>query len=953
MRKGLGMTTRFILLIAILMLAVNFTLGVMMMNQSKNVMKTMISQRMLDISNSAAAMLDGDALAKLTADDKDSEAYKSVSDTLTVFQDNIDLEYIYCIKPVGEKEFVFGIDPTPVDPGEFGSPIVYTEALYTASKGHSAVDEEPYTDAWGTFYSSYSPGFDSNGEVSGIVAVDFAADWYEAQIRNIIATILFSSILSLVVGTLIVVLVAYRMRRRVRVLNAELEGLSDEVDDLMKELAASSGAEYHPASQGAAEGGNKSDYDISSISERVRSTREDLMKYINHTHTREKIMITALTSDYLAVYYVDLHTDKGICYRAFNKLKERVGEGKIFSFSTVFGNYADKYVTEEYKDSFKDFIAPENILRSLEKDTILTCRYIVERDGVESYEMLHVTGIRNPEDPEGLNIHSIAVGVTDVDKETRETLERNRVLSEALAEAEESNKAKTAFLSNMSHEIRTPMNAIIGFDSIALSDPDISDNTRNILEKIGISAKHLLNIINDILDMSRIEAGHISIVKEEFCFDCLLEQVNTIISEQCANNGVKYSCNVIGETDAYYIGDDVKLRQILINMLGNSVKFTPEGGEVKLSIERCAKYEGNSTLRFTISDTGIGMDKDFLPRIFDAFSQEESSATDKHSSTGLGMAITKRIVELMNGDIEVESEKGVGTTFYVTITLRDSKCSPDDSERSAVNPQDIVALLVDPDDDNLEYTRLKLENIGIKSETATSCEKAAEMVRLRFARREPYNLVLVSDESDGEGCAETVSSIRSAQYGSYADILLISHSEEDAERIAQEAGADGYVTLPLSSSRLLSEIRRTFKAKAGSEANTARKAELSGKRILLAEDTEINAEIMVMILGSRKMEVELAENGKIAVDMFHSHPEGYYSAILMDMRMPVMNGLEASAAIRASESPDAKDIPIIALTANAFDEDVQRSLQVGLNAHLSKPVDPDKLFATLESLIRD
>ena len=401
-------------------------------------------------------------------------------------------------------------------------------------------------------------------------------------------------------------------------------------------------------------------------------------------------------------------------------------------------------------------------------------------------------------------------------------LEQRQELSEALEAAEQANRAKTVFLSNMSHEIRTPMNAIIGLNSIALNEPGVPDKVRGYLEKIDSSAQHLLGIINDILDMSRIESGRMIIRSEEFSFSRMLEQVNSIISGQCRDKNLTYECRTSGTIDEYYIGDETKLRQVMINILSNAVKFTPEGGSVTFLIEEGRRYGGKATLKMTFTDTGIGMSSEYLPHLFDAFSQEDSSVTGKYGSTGLGMPITRSIVELMNGHIEVESEKGKGTTFTVTVTLGES------------------------------------------------------------GRREP-------DTADAPD--------------------------------AKDPGA------PVAGN-------------------------LKGRRVLLAEDMEVNAEIMVMVLSMKEIEADVAENGRVAVDRYLEHPAGWYDAVLMDMRMPEMDGLEAARAIRSSGREDAETIPIIALTANAFDEDVQRSMQAGLNAHLSKPVEPDVLFGTLESLIR-
>ena len=407
-----------------------------------------------------------------------------------------------------------------------------------------------------------------------------------------------------------------------------------------------------------------------------------------------------------------------------------------------------------------------------------------------------------------------------------ELAESREALKDALAEAERASKAKTSFLSNMSHEIRTPMNAIIGLNNIAMNEPTASDKVKEYLEKIGASAQHLLGIINDVLDMSRIETGHMSVLAEEFSFTDSIEQVNTMIGGQCADKGLNYEYSVRGHIDDHYVGDAMKLKQILINILGNAVKFTPEGGTVSFTIEEGRRFDNKAVIKFVMSDTGIGMSEWFMSHLYDAFSQEDMSSTNKYGSTGLGMPITKSLVELMNGHIEVQSEKGKGTTFTVTVTLG------------------------------------TVEN---------------------------------AEQIDGDKLA----------------------AQAEAENAEEQAVVD-----------------------------------LSGKKILLAEDVDVNAEIMMMLLTQKEMLVDRAENGRIALQMFEDHEPGYYDAILMDMRMPEMDGLEATRRIRTTDREDAETIPIIALTANAFDEDIQRSMQAGLNAHLSKPVEPEILYKTLGSLIK-
>ena len=553
--------------------------------------------------------------------------------------------------------------------------------------------------------------------------------------------------------------------------------------------------------------------------------------------------------------------------------------------------------------------------------------------------------------PDGSPISYIGVfiDITERKKMMQELAEQRESLSVALEDANQANKAKTAFLSNMSHEIRTPMNAIIGLDRIALSDPAISETTREHLEKIGMSAQHLLSIINNILDMSRIESGRMSVKNEEFSFAKLLAQINTIISGQCRDKGIAYECRVKGAVNDYYIGDDTKLRQVMINILGNAVKFTPSGGTVTFVVESVARFGGKSTLRFIISDTGIGMSQEFLPRLFDAFSQEDSSSTNRFGSTGLGMAITKNIIELMSGTISVESEKNKGTTFTVTVTLIDCGKENAETEEDPLHPHELCVLVIDDDPIACEHARLILGQVGVSCEMALSGAEGLQMAKVRHARREPYNLILVDWRMPDMDGVETARRIRDAVGNETPVIILTSYNWDEIEDEARRAGVDTFVAKPLFAGTVLDEFREAFKKK---NAKLAREtADLRGRRVLLAEDVTVNAEIMIMVLSMREMQVDHAENGRIAVEKFEEHEEGYYDVILMDLRMPEMDGLEATRRIRAMNRSDAKNIPIIALTANAFDEDVQQSMQAGLNAHLSKPVEPDILFETLEELL--
>ena len=663
---------------------------------------------------------------------------------------------------------------------------------------------------------------------------------------------------------------------------------------------------------------------------------------------QQEKMITALASDYRSVYYLELDKNHGICYQSRSDI-QGLTAGEEFPYVESVTAYCNKYVLEPYREEFLRFIQPETIREGLKESRVISYRYMINVDGKESYEAVRFAGVRHPEDRDDHIVHNVGACFADVDLETRKGLEQQQALTDALDVAEQASKAKTAFLSNMSHEIRTPMNAIIGLNNIALNEPDLSDKLQEYLLKIGASAQHLLGIINDILDMSRIESGKMIIKGEEFSFAKNLEQVNTIISGQCAEKGLNYDCRTVGKIDEYYIGDGVKLKQVMINILSNAVKFTPEGGKVTFLIEEGRRFDRQATLKFTIADTGIGMSEEYLPHIFDAFSQEDSSSTNKYGSTGLGMPITKSIVELMNGHIEVKSKKGIGTTFTVTITLGESNWAGGSILEGELNPGELSVLAIDDDPIALEHAQIILKQFGISCDVASSGVEAIEMVENRRGRMDDYDLLLVDwkmPEMDG---VETTRRIRAIVGHEMPIIILTSYNWDEIALEAREAGVDTFVPKPLFAGSVLDEFREAFKEKRRTmEENHV---DLKGRHVLLAEDMQVNAEIMTMVLSMREIDVDLAENGRIALEKFTEHPAGHYDAILMDMRMPEMDGLEATKAIRASDHEDAKDIPIIALTANAFDEDVQRSLQAGLNAHLSKPVEPDTLFETLESLI--
>ena len=665
--------------------------------------------------------------------------------------------------------------------------------------------------------------------------------------------------------------------------------------------------------------------------------------------TQQDQLITAMASDYRSVYYVNLDEDEAICYFDDRRFAEAPVVGQHFPYLRDFTEFAYNHVAESYREGYLHFIQPENIRQELLKQPLITYRFLEINDGVESFTMLRVAGVRHIEDRNDGRVHAVGVGFSDIDEEMRNSMAQQHALSDALATAEQASRAKTTFLSNMSHEIRTPMNAIIGLDSLALRKDTLDSETREYLEMIGESARHLLGLINDILDMSRIESGRLLLRKEVFSFSGMLEQINTMVMSQCNEKGLQYECHVIGGVSDYYVGDDMKLKQVLINILSNAIKFTNAPGSVTLTVERTAAYCEHSTLKFSVKDTGIGMDPEFIPKVFDTFAQEDSRRSNKYGSTGLGLAITKNIVELMNGTIFVESEKGVGTEFTVVVTLNNS-----DQRGSAtyyIDPKEMRVLVVDDEEIAAEHAHIVLDEVGIPTDTCLSGQEALQMLEVAHAKHTPYNLVLLDwkmPEMDG---LEVAREIRRRYDKETTVIILTAFNWDEIMDEALHTGVDSFLAKPLFASNVIDEFERIAIRNNMGLYREKKRAELKDRRILLAEDVPVNAAIIKKLIQVREAEIDHAENGRIVMEKFQNSPIGYYDAVLMDVRMPEMDGLEATAAIRALDRPDAKTIPIIALTANAFDEDVQLSLQAGMNAHLSKPVEPEHLYQTLEELI--
>lgn len=520
-----------------------------------------------------------------------------------------------------------------------------------------------------------------------------------------------------------------------------------------------------------------------------------------------------------------------------------------------------------------------------------------------------------------------------------------RELETARQAALEANKAKSEFLANMSHDIRTPMNAIVGMTAIATAHIDDRKQVQNCLRKITLSSKHLLGLINDVLDMSKIESGKLTLTTEQISLKEVVEGIVNIMQPQVKTKKQTFDIHVENISTENVWCDGIRLNQVLLNLLSNATKYTPESGSIQLSLseEESPKGENYVRIHIKVKDNGIGMSPDFLKKIYESYSRADGARIHKTEGAGLGMAITKYIVDAMEGAIDIKSEIDKGTEFLLTF----------DFEKAAAVEMDMVLpswnmLVVDDDELLCETATDALKSIGIKAEWTLSGEKAIELVIQHHKKRDDYQIILLDWKLPDINGIQVAREIRS-NLGDEVPILLISAydwSEFEAE--AREAGISGFISKPLFKSTLYHALRQYMDIETEDDQTLNQNIDLSGRRILLAEDNELNWEVAKELLSDLGVELDWAEDGQICLDKFQSSPEGYYDAILMDIRMPHMTGYEATKSIRGLDHPDALTIPIIAMSADAFSDDIQHCLKCGMNAHIAKPIDVVELTRLLK-----
>ncbi len=525
----------------------------------------------------------------------------------------------------------------------------------------------------------------------------------------------------------------------------------------------------------------------------------------------------------------------------------------------------------------------------------------------------------------------------------------NQQLGEALQAAQIANSSKTTFLSNMSHDIRTPMNAILGFTTLLAKDADNPVKVREYTRKLTASGQHLLSLINDVLDVSKIESGKAVLTIGEFYLNNIISSVDAIIRPAAKTKGQSFDIQVTGILHECLIGDETRLNQILLNLLSNAVKYTQEGGHIWFRIiglkQRSSQYEH---IRIEVEDNGFGMSPEYLEVIFDAFTRAENSTTNKVQGTGLGMAITKNIVELMGGTIEVVSEVNKGTLFTVDLELR---ISEQEGDSKFWENQGVTRILAaDDEEDVCEAIRALMEDTGVRVDVKMSGEEAVRALAAADEKEDPYQLVILDWKMPGLNGIETARQIRKGA-GKYVPILLLtSYDWDEIESEALEAGINGFLAKPFFVSALKEKIQELKARGEGYRYGESETLSLEGQHFLVAEDNEINAEILEELLDIEGADCEVMVNGELAVERFSNAMPGEFDAILMDVQMPVMNGYEATRRIRKLKREDAATIPIIAMTANAFAEDVKDAMNAGMNAHVSKPVDMEVLKRTIKDL---
>lgn len=659
-------------------------------------------------------------------------------------------------------------------------------------------------------------------------------------------------------------------------------------------------------------------------------------------------LIQALSTDYNTVFFCDLDTARVMPLREEDSEKGvfKAVFSKNISFDQGMELYSGKYVHEDDRAMFLQACSREKIMEELKQKKLYCVNYRAVAEGEVKYFQIKIVQAGTGEES-----HGVVVGFHSVDEETRNEMEKKSLLEDALSQANRASKAKTVFLSNMSHDIRTPMNAIIGFTALAITHIDRREQVEEYLKKIMTSGNHLLSLINDVLDMSRIESGKINLEEKPCSLPDILHSLCNIVQADVHAKQLELHIDAVDVVNEEVYCDRLRLNQVLLNLLSNSIKYTGAGGTVGMRItEKSGAPEGFANYEFRVTDNGIGMSEEFLEHIFEPFEREATSTISGIQGTGLGMAITKNIVDMMNGSIDVKSRQGEGTEFTVSFTFR-LHSGPGES-MDIPELKNRRALVVDDDFNTCDSVSYMLQQFGMRAEWTMSGKEAVLRTRQAVMREDNYRVYIIDWLLPDLNGIEVVRRIRKETDANVPIILLTAYDWSDIEEEAREAGVTAFCGKPLFLSELRNCLHSVVETEESSQKPEGMEAiKFQPGRLLLAEDVELNQEIAVAILGDAGFVTDVAGNGKEALEMLAGSRPGYYQAVLMDVQMPVMNGYDAAKAIRRLENKELAGIPIIAMTANAFEEDRQQALRCGMNGHIAKPIDVDNLFGTLGKLL--
>ena len=654
-------------------------------------------------------------------------------------------------------------------------------------------------------------------------------------------------------------------------------------------------------------------------------------------------LIRALSNDYSDVYLLDLKSRR--LKPIFQHEKSQITHINKEHLTDWVMQLAEEMIHPEDRKIFLEKLSLENINSTLQVKEMFHHNYRSEKDGITSHWQVKCVGIK-----ENSRITKTIVGFHNIDEEVQIEEERNQALHNALMQAQYANKAKTTFLNNMSHDIRTPMNAITGFTTLALTHIDDTERVKDYLRKITQSSNHLLSLINDVLDMSRIESGKMCIVEKPENLSEIMSEIRNIMQADINSKRLRFEMEVLDVTDEIICCDKLRINQILLNLLSNAVKFTAPGGVVAMTVsQRKSEIKGYADYEFRIRDTGIGMEKNFLNHIFEPFVQERPSTHSGIQGTGLGMAITKNIVDMCGGKIKVESTPAKGTDITVTLPFR--TVTEDIKIKPIKELEGLRALVVDDDMNTCQNISKMLRQFGLRVDWTVYGKEAVVRSDEAVEIDDAYQLYIVDWLMPDMNGIETVRQIRKTAGNEPPVILLSAYDCTDVEDEAKDAGVTAFTAKPL----FMSELRRILLQvydKTDNEKQLTDIEELKGKKVLVVEDNEINQEISVDILSTVGISAEVAENGQIALDMLNEKGAYYYSMIFMDIQMPVMDGYETAKRIRRLEETGFKKIPIVAMTANAYEDDKKMAFDVGMNAHIAKPIEISKLIDTLCAMIK-